>query len=59
VVEDVADDDERASFYKGLQHRYGMDYDVDDIPVRVVMTIRPTKFIATEGGGIVATTRAD
>jgi PPOX class probable F420-dependent enzyme len=55
VVEAVADDDEQATFYKGLQHRYGMDYEIRDAPVRVVMTIRPTKFVATEGGGIVAT----
>ena len=54
VVEDVTDDDENASFYKALQHRYGMDYAVRDASVRVVMTIRPTKFIATEGGSIVA-----
>jgi PPOX class probable F420-dependent enzyme len=57
VVESVADDDETASFYKSLQHRYGMDYEIHDAPVRVVMTIRPTKVIATEGGGIVATAR--
>jgi PPOX class probable F420-dependent enzyme len=55
VVESVEDDDETASFYKALQHRYGMDYEIHDAPVRVVMTIRPTKVIATEGGGIVAT----
>jgi PPOX class probable F420-dependent enzyme len=55
VVESVEDDDDRASFYKELQHRYGMDYEIHDAPVRVIMTIRPTKVIATEGGGIVAT----
>ena len=55
VVESVEDDDSTASFYKKLQHRYGMDYEIHDAPVRVVMTIRPTKVIATEGGGIVAT----
>ena len=55
VVESVVDDDDGASFYKAFQHRYGMDYEVHDAPVRVVMTIRPTKFIATVDGGIVAT----
>jgi PPOX class probable F420-dependent enzyme len=58
VVESIEDDDDRASFYKGLQHRYGQDYEVTDTHVRVVMTIRPTKFIATEGGAITATSRA-
>jgi PPOX class probable F420-dependent enzyme len=58
VVESVADDDERASFYKGLQHRYGRDYEVTDKDVRVVITVRPTKFIATEDGGITATSKA-
>ena len=55
VVEEVMDDDETASFYQRLQRRHGMDYAIKDAPVRVVMTIRPTKFIATEGGSIVAT----
>ena len=41
VVESVEDDDDRASFYKGLQHRYGQDYEVTDTDVRVIMTIRP------------------
>src|SRR4051794_321141 len=58
VVESVVDDDADASFYKGLQHRYGMDYEVTDKDVRVIMSIRPTTFIGTEGGGITATTRA-
>ena len=55
VLESVEDDDADASFYKGLQHRYGRDYEVTDKDVRVVMTVRPTKFIATEDGGITAT----
>lgn len=52
VVVDTVDDDEQATFYKALQHRYGMDYDVTDAPVRVVISIRPTKFITVEGGAI-------
>ena len=36
VLESVEDDDAEASFYKGLQHRYGRDYEVTDKDVRVV-----------------------
>lgn len=54
VVEAIEDDDAEASFYKSLQHRYGMDYPIKDAPVRVVMTIRPTSFVAVTGGGVVA-----
>lgn len=57
VVESTEGDDAQASFYKQLQHRYGMDYDVADADVRVVITIRPTTFIATEGGAVTATSR--
>lgn len=58
VVDSVEDDDSTASFYKDLQHRYGMDYDVEDADVRVILTVRPTTFIATEGGAVTATSRA-
>jgi PPOX class probable F420-dependent enzyme len=54
VVEAIDDDDAEASFYKALQHRYGMDYPIRDAPVRVVMTIRPTSYVAVTGGGVVA-----
>ena len=56
--EAVEDDDANASFYKGLQHRYGRDYEVTDKHVRVVLTIRPETFVATEDGGITAVSRA-
>ena len=55
-VESVQDDDAEASFYKSLQKRYGMDYPIPDAPVRVIFTIRPTKYIAVEGGAVVSTT---
>ena len=58
VVEVTEDDDAEASFYKGLQHRYGRDYEVTDKNVRVVLTIRPETFVATEDGGITAVSRA-
>jgi PPOX class probable F420-dependent enzyme len=54
VVEAIEDDDAEAGFYKALQHRYGMDYPIGDAPVRVVMTIRPTSYVAVTGGGVVA-----
>lgn len=54
VVETIEDDDEQASFYKGLQKRYGMDYPIPDAPVRVIFTIRPTAFVAVAGGSVVA-----
>lgn len=53
-VEAIEDDDTEASFYKSLQHRYGMDYPIKDAAVRVVMTIRPTSFVAVTGGSVVA-----
>jgi PPOX class probable F420-dependent enzyme len=53
VVESVEDDDAEASFYKNLQTRYGMDYPVSDAAVRVVITIRPEKYVAVAGGGVV------
>ena len=51
-VEKVEDDDETASFYKSLQHRYGMDYEITDAIERVIMTIRPERFIAVNGGSV-------
>ncbi len=57
-VVDVTDDDDVASFYKGLQHRYAMDYPIDDAAERVVIAIEPTKFVAVGGGQIVATSSA-
>jgi hypothetical protein len=53
VVESVEDDDAEASFYKSLQRRYGNEYEVKDAAVRVVITIRPEKYVAVEGGGVV------
>jgi PPOX class probable F420-dependent enzyme len=56
AVESIEDDDAEASFYKGLQKRYGMDYPIPDAPVRVIVKIRPTKFVAVEGGSVTAQT---
>jgi PPOX class probable F420-dependent enzyme len=53
VVEGVEDDDEQASFYQSLQKRYGMDYPVKDAAVRVILTIRPEKYVAVNGGAVV------
>jgi PPOX class probable F420-dependent enzyme len=54
VVEAIEDDDAEASFYKSLQGRYSMDYPITDAPVRVIMAIRPTSFVAVTNGGVVA-----
>jgi PPOX class probable F420-dependent enzyme len=45
AVEQTVPDDEVASFYKSLQHRYGQDYEITDAPTRVILTVRPTSFI--------------
>jgi PPOX class probable F420-dependent enzyme len=50
VVESIEDDDEQASFYKSLQRRYGQDYPIPDAPERVVVTIRPLRFVAVQSG---------
>jgi PPOX class probable F420-dependent enzyme len=42
--------DPGGAFYKSLQRRYGVDYPVFDADVRVVVTVRPTKFVAVERG---------
>jgi PPOX class probable F420-dependent enzyme len=49
VVESIEDDDAQASFYKSLQRRYNNVYDVTDAPVRVILTIRPEKFLVVDG----------
>ena len=52
TVEDVADDSADAGFYKSLQHRYGMDYPINDADVRVIVTIRPERYVAVSGGEV-------
>jgi PPOX class probable F420-dependent enzyme len=52
VVESVEDDDAEASFYKSLQRRYGQDYPITDADVRVILAIRPEKYVAVEGGSV-------
>jgi PPOX class probable F420-dependent enzyme len=47
------EDDPGAEFYRSLQRRYGMDYEVTDADVRVVITIRPERFVAVRGGSVV------
>jgi PPOX class probable F420-dependent enzyme len=46
VVESIEDDDDQASFYQSLQKRYGQSYPITDAAVRVILNIRPEKFIA-------------
>jgi PPOX class probable F420-dependent enzyme len=52
-VESIDDDDEKASFYRSLQERYGDVYDIKDADVRVVVTIAPETFVAVRGGSVV------
>jgi PPOX class probable F420-dependent enzyme len=47
------EDDPGAEFYRSLQRRYGMDYEVTDADVRVVITIRPERFVVVQGGSVV------
>jgi PPOX class probable F420-dependent enzyme len=47
------EDDPGAEFYRSLQRRYGMDYPIQDADVRVVITIRPDRFVAVRGGTVV------
>jgi PPOX class probable F420-dependent enzyme len=54
TVESITPDDDRASFYKDLQHRYGRDYKVPDIPVRVVVAVRPESFVTVGGGKVLS-----
>jgi PPOX class probable F420-dependent enzyme len=53
TVEKIEDDDATASFYKSLQHRYGQDYEITDVDIRVVITIVPQTFVAVRGGSVV------
>jgi len=52
VVESIADDDATATFYKKLQARYGMDYEVPDADVRVIITIKPQLYVTVNGGAV-------
>ena len=51
-VEEIKDDP-GAEFYLSLQRRYGMDYPVNDADVRVVITIRPDRYVAVRSGAVV------
>jgi PPOX class probable F420-dependent enzyme len=51
-VESIEDDDEKASFYRSLQHRYDMDYEITDADVRVIVTIVPETYVAVRGGSV-------
>ena len=52
VVESVEDDPE-GKFYRSLQERYSNVYPISDADVRVVVTLRPTAFVAVQGGAVV------
>ena len=48
------DDDPGGEFYRSLQQRYGLDFPILDADVRVIITIRPERYVAVEGGSVVA-----
>jgi hypothetical protein len=50
---ETTENDPGAEFYRSLQQRYGMDYPIQDADVRVVITIRPDRFIAVRSGAVV------
>jgi PPOX class probable F420-dependent enzyme len=52
TVEDIVDDDDQASFYQSLQKRYGTGGRISDADVRVILVIRPEKYVAVEGGWV-------
>jgi PPOX class probable F420-dependent enzyme len=51
-VEEIKEDP-GAEFYRSLQRRYGMDYPINDADVRVVITIRPDRYVAVRSGAVV------
>ncbi len=53
IVESIESDDDKASFYRSLQERYGKVYEIKDAAVRVVVTIRPELWVAVVGGRVV------
>jgi PPOX class probable F420-dependent enzyme len=52
TVESIEDDDAEASFYQSLQKRYGQSYRIPDADVRIILTIRPDKYVAVQGGSV-------
>jgi PPOX class probable F420-dependent enzyme len=52
-VETIEDDDDKASFYRSLQERYGNVYDVHDADVRVIVTVVPETYVAVADGSVV------
>lgn len=51
-VVSIEDDDEKASFYRLLQERYDRHIEIRDADVRVIVTIRPTRFVVGGGGTV-------
>jgi hypothetical protein len=49
VVESI-ESDPAGAFYASLQKRYGVSFPVLDADVRVVITVRPTHYVAVDNG---------
>ena len=52
TVESI-DPDPEGAFYSQLQQRYGVSFPVVDQDVRVILRVKPTKFIAVNRGLVV------
>jgi len=53
TVDAIDDDDEAASFYVSLQERYGKPRPIPPNHGRVVISVRPTRFVAVDNGRLV------
>ena len=49
IVESIETDVD-AVFYQSLQRRYDFVTEVFDADIRIVITVRPTSFVAVDGG---------
>lgn len=52
TVESIEPDPD-AAFYQTLQQRYGTSFTLTDTPYRVVITVRPDRFVAVANGTVV------
>ena len=52
AVESIEPDPD-AAFYQTLQRRYGTSFTLTDTPYRVVITVRPDRFVAVANGTVV------
>jgi PPOX class probable F420-dependent enzyme len=51
-VVDSVDADPGAGFYRSLQRRYGAEHPIGDADVRVIIAIRPERFVTVKDGAV-------